>query len=471
MPFIHGGTMTRHRRKIHKTPGQIQPQLEQSQPEPVRGTVTIERLAHGGYGVGHLGGLAVFVPRTAPGDVVDVRLTEYRRRYAFGEVLALLQASPWRVEAPCPLYDRCGGCHLQHLPYAHQLAGKTAQVREALERIGKLPEVPVLPMLESPQPYAYRNKALYHYDPASGALGLVAQHGATILDIAHCLINDPRADAVMARLRTLTATQPVLQQALHQVQVQVGQRTGDVLVTLIVHRHLPTATQRCLWESLHDLSTGLSLHVKNAATPAVFDGTTQTIAGAEVIYEQVGAQRFCITPQTFFQVNTVQMERLYALVQDAAALGGHEVVLDLYSGSGTIALTLAPHCATVYAVEVNRQATLLAMQQAAALGVSNCQFRTGKVERLVQRYFAQGVRADVAVLDPPRAGCRPEALQALALMRVPHLIYISCSPPTLARDLRLLHDLGYQTRSVQPVDMFPQTYHIECVARLSRAAG
>lgn len=129
---------------------------------------------------------------------------------------------------------------------------------------------------------------------------------------------------------------------------------------------------------------------------------------------------------------------------------------------------LAPHCAQVYAVEVNRQATLLAMRQASALGVANCHFRTGKVERILYRYMAQGLRPDLAVLDPPRAGCRPEALQALALLRVPRLLYVSCSPPTLARDLRRLHDLGYQTTGVQPFDMFPQTYHIECTATLTR---
>ena len=463
--------MTHHRRKIHKTPEQIQPGLDQVQPAPAGGTVTIERLAHGGYGVGHLDGLAVFVPRTAPGDVVDVRLTEYRRRYAFGEVLALRQSSPWRVPAPCPLYDRCGGCHLQHLRYADQLAHKTAQVREVLQRLGKLPEVPVAPMLESPQPFAYRNKVLYHYDEASGALGLVGRHATQILDVPQCLINDPRADAVMARLRTLLAAQPALRRVVHQVQVQVGQRTGEVLVTVIVRAALAAALQRQLWDSLHDLATGLCVHVKARQTPAVFDGTTTPMAGAQVIHERVGPWRFRIEPQTFFQVNTVQMERLYTLVQEAAALRGNEVVLDLYSGGGTIALTLAPHCATVHAVEVNRPATLLAMQQAAELGVSNCQFRTGKVERIVQRYLAAGIRADVAILDPPRAGCRPEALQALARMRVPHLVYVSCSPPTLARDLRLLHDLGYRTLGVQPVDMFPQTYHIECVAHVRRAAG
>lgn len=450
-------------------PEQLQPKLDQRQPAPAGGTLTIERLAHGGYGVGYLDGLAVFVPRTAPGDVVEVRLTETRRRYAFGEMLTRRQESPWRVPAPCPLYDRCGGCHLQHLPYASQLAHKTAQVREALQRIGQLPAVPVAPMLGSPQPFAYRNKALYHYNEASGALGLIGHPAGRILDVPQCLINDPRADAVMARLRTLLAAQPPLRRVLHQVQVQVGQRTGEVLVTVIVCAALTAALQRQLWESLRDLATGLCVHVKARQTAAVFDGTTSPVAGAQVIYERVGPWRFRIEPQAFLQVNTAQMERLYTLVQEAAALRGHEVVLDLYSGAGTIALILAPHCATVHAVEVNRQATLLAMQQAAELGVRNCQFRTGKVERLVQRYLAEGIRADVAVLDPPRAGCRPEALQALARMRVARLVYVSCSPPTLARDLRLLHDLGYRTHGVQPVDMFPQTYHIECVAQVSRA--
>lgn len=447
--------------KIHKTAKQIQPEL-------VGGTVTIERLAYGGRGVGSLNGLTVFVPRTAPGDVVEVRLTEQRRRYAFGEVVAVQHASPWRVPAPCPLYDACGGCHLQHLPYTQQLASKTAQVQETLARIGKLPDVPVAATLESPQPLAYRNKVLYHYESASGALGLVARQHTHILDVPQCLINDPRADAVMARVRTFAAAHPLCQRVLHQVQVQVGQRTAEVLVTVIVQAELASDVQQALWACLADLATGLVVHVKERETSAVFAGTTQVVAGAQVIHERVGDYLFRIEPQAFFQVNTAQMERLYAYVLEAAALRGHEVVLDLYSGGGTIALTLAPHCATVHAVELHRPATLLGMQQAAAHHITNCVFRTGKVERIVHRYLAEGIRADVAVLDPPRAGCQPETLQTLATMRVPRLVYVSCSPPTLARDLRLLHDLGYRTLGVQPVDMFPQTYHIECVATLLR---
>ncbi|MGE3536462.1 MAG: 23S rRNA (uracil(1939)-C(5))-methyltransferase RlmD [Candidatus Tectimicrobiota bacterium] len=453
--------MARHRRKIQKSSEEIQPELG-------GGTLTIERLAHGGYGVGHLHGLTVFVPRTAPGDLVAIRLTEQRRRYAFGEVTDLLQASPLRVLPPCPLYAQCGGCHLQHLDYAQQLRHKTVQVQEALARLGKLPDLPVLPMLPSPLPYAYRNKVLYHYTARSGALGLVARSGAGILDIPQCLLNDTQADAVLAQVRALAASQPELRQALHQVQVQLGQRSAEILLTLIVRQALSPALCQILWAQLQERVHGLYMHVKHRDTPEVFAGETQLLAGEGVIHEQVGNVRFRIEPEAFFQVNTVQMERLYALVQEAAALRGQEQVFDLYSGGGTIALTLAPGCAQVYGIELNRQATLLAMQQAAALGMSNCTFRTGKVERLVQRYLAEGVRADVAVLDPPRAGCQPEALQALALMRVPRLVYVSCSPPTLARDLRLLHDLGYRTLDVQPVDMFPQTYHIECVTTLVR---
>lgn len=453
--------MARHRRKIHKSPAPVQPELG-------RGTITIERLAHGGYGVGHLEGLTVFVARTAPGDLVEMRLTEQRRRYAFGEVERLLQASPLRVPPPCPLYEHCGGCHMQHLAYTQQLEHKTTQVQEALARLGKLPDIPVAPMLASPLPYAYRNKVLYHYDAATGALGLVARGVRGILDVPQCLLNDPRADAILARVRTLVASRPELQQALHQVQVQVAQRTAEALLTVIVHQPLSPPLCTHLWEHLHDLVTGLYLHIKNRDTPAVFAGETQLLAGAAIIHERVGPWHFRLEPQAFFQVNTVQMERVYTLVQEAAALQGHECVFDLYSGGGTIALTLAPSCAMVYGVEISRQATLLAIQQAAELGVTNCAFRTGKVERLVQRYLAEGVRADVAILDPPRAGCEPEALRALALMRVPRLVYVSCSPPTLARDLRVLHDLGYRTLAVQPVDMFPQTYHIECITTLVR---
>jgi 23S rRNA (uracil1939-C5)-methyltransferase len=354
------------------------------------------------------------------------------------------------------------------MPYAQQLSVKTAQVQDSLERIGHLPDVPVAPMLGSSQPFGYRNKVLYHYDRASAALGLVARQGQRIIDVPQCLISDPRADAVLARLRAFTAMTPWLQQHLHQVQVQVGQRTGEVLVTVMVQAALPPLLQQHLWEQIRDCSSGLVMHVKERDTLAVFAGTSSTIAGQSCIHEQVGRQLFRLEPEAFFQVNTVQMERLYALVQDAAALRSTDTVFDLYSGGGAIALGLAAHCAQVYAVESNRHATLLAMQQAATQGINNCQFRTGKVERILYRYLAQGIRADVAILDPPRAGCEAEVLRTLTLMRVPRLVYVSCSPPTLARDLQLLHELGYQTTLVQPVDMFPQTYHIEAVASLTR---
>lgn len=453
--------MSRHRRKVRKSPVQTQPQ-------PIQGVVTIERLAHGGHGVGYLNGLAVFVPRTAPGDVAEIRLVDQRRRYAFGELVALRRASDWRVQPPCPYYDACGGCHLQHLPYERQLDLKREQVRDSLTRIGKLIEVSVAPTLGSPHVLGYRNKVLYHYDRQRKHLGLVSRHGGQILDLSSCLISDARADAVMAKIRALAIAQPALHGVLRQVQVQVGQRTAEVLVTVIVESALPAAVQQLLWTHVRDLATGLWMHVKTQETPAVFNGTSTVIAGAEAIHEHIGPYRFRIEPQAFVQVNSVQMERLYQWVQEAVALEGQEIVLDLYSGGGAVALLLASQCRQVYAVEINRQASLLGKQQAGQLGIQNCEFRTGKVERILYRYLAQGVKADLAVLDPPRSGCRPEALKALAMMRVPRLIYISCSPPTLARDLALLHQFGYRTTGVQPFDMFPQTYHIECVATLVR---
>ena len=453
--------MPRHRRKIHKNRPQIQPQA-------LDAPLTITRQAYGGRGVGHHNGMAVFVPRTAAGDIVDVQLLTQRRHYAMGEVTELRRASAWRVQAPCVLYDRCGGCHLQHLGYAHQLSIKTEQVHDCLARIGKLSDVPVAPMLGSARPFGYRNKVLYHYDRARGVLGLMGRHENRIVDTPRCLISDPRADMIMARIRALAAILPSLRPILHQVQVQVGQRTGDCLVTVIADEKPALAIQQQLWAAIRDLARGLWLHVKTADTPARFKGDTTLIGGAAGIYERVGEHRFRLEPQSFFQVNTVQMERLYDLVREAAGLQGSEMVLDLYSGGGSIAFMLAPYCRQVYGVEIDRQATLLAVQQAAAAGIDNCQFRTGKVERILHRYLAQGMQPDLAVLDPPRAGCHPEVLQALATLRVPRVIYVSCSPPTLARDLRRLHDLGYQTSIVQPLDMFPQTYHIECVATLRR---
>lgn len=453
--------MPRRGRKIHKNKPQGQPQALDS-------PLTISRQAYGGRGVGHHNGMAVFVPRTAEGDIADVRLLTQRRHYAIGEVTTLQRASAWRVQAPCTLYERCGGCHLQHLGYARQLVIKTEQVRDCLARIGKLSAVPVAPMLGSTNSFGYRNKVLYHYDNTSGALGLMSRQTQRILDVPRCLISDPRADVIMARIRALAAALPPLRQTLHQVQIQVGQRTGDALVTVIVREKPADEVQQRLWEVIHDQANGLWVHVKTADTPAVFHGDTTLVAGTGSIHERVGTHLFRLEPQSFFQVNTIQMERLYCEVREAAQLQGNDVVLDLYSGGGSIALTLAPSCKQVYGVEINRQATLLAIQQATALGIANCQFRTGKAERIVYRYMAQGIRPNLVVLDPPRAGCRPEVSQALAQLHVPRVVYVSCSPPTLARDLRHLHELGYRTSRVQPLDMFPHTYHIECVATLTR---
>lgn len=463
--------MPRRRQSSRRKADRLPVAPTESTPDQVRGRLLeITRLAHGGQGIGHLDGLTVFVPRALPGDVVDVRLSEQRKRHAVAEMLHLRQASPLRVTPPCPLYQRCGGCHLQHLGYDDQLANKTQQVRDCLTRIGKLPEAPVLPTLASPRPFGYRNKALYHYDAARNALGLIELGKSAVLDVPQCRIGDARIDAVMARVRGLAKQEAALRRALHQVQVQVGQRTGEILVTVIVRGEVPMRVQNRLWESLRDLATGLLMHRKAATTPVVFDGATTHLAGSAVIHERIGDLRFQIEPQAFFQVNSAQTEQLYGLVRDAARLQPDDVVLDLYSGSGSIALTLAPHCAAVHAVEINRQATLVAVRQAATFGITNCEFRTGKVERILYRYLARGIRAHVAVLDPPRAGCRPQALEALAKMRVPRLVYVSCSPPTLARDLRLLADLDYCVENVQPLDMFPQTYHVECLAVLSRAA-
>jgi 23S rRNA (uracil1939-C5)-methyltransferase len=430
--------------------------------------MTIERIAHGGHGVGYVDGMAVFVPRTAPGDRIDVRIVDQRRRYAFGEMVSLHEASPWRVPPPCPLFERCGGCHLQHLPYTRQLDLKADQVRDSLTRIGKLPDVPVFPTLGSPLPFAYRNKVVYHYDAASGALGMVERGSQHILDIPHCLITDPRANAVLERIRDMAAAQPALHDTLKHVQVQVGQHTDEVLVTVIVAAPLTASVQQVLWTGISDVANGLWMHVKTHHGPAVFNGPSTVIAGTEAIHERIGEHHWRVEPQTFMQVNSVQMERLYERARQCAQLRERDVVLDLYSGSGAIALSLAPHCAQVYAVELNRQASLMGMEQARLLGIENCSFRTGKVERILFRYLAEGLRPDVAVLDPPRAGCQPETLHALAKLRVPRIVYISCSPPTLARDLRLLHDSGYRSLSVEPLDMFPQTYHVECIATVVR---
>ncbi len=454
--------------------------------KPRRGDVlelAIDDLAFGGEGVGRADGYVLFVPGGLPGDRLRVRVVETRARYGRAVIEAVEVPSARRVEAPCPYFGRCGGCRLQHLDYAAQLALKERQVRECLERLGAARDFVLRPILPAPEPYGYRNKMEFTVAAAAGApvVGLhEAERYDRVLDIERCLLQSETMNRLLRVVREQVQARglPVYdadrgEGLLRFVTVREGRRTGDAMVNIVaaapdLERLQPVA------EAVRDAvpaAVSIVLNV-NAKKAAVAVGTEEhVLLGRDHITERLGDLVFQVSANSFFQTNTLQAERLFALVVEACALAGAETVVDLYAGTGAISLLLARRCRHVYGIEVADAAVADAVRNARANGVTNCTFLTGEVRHVLPGLVAQGLRADVVVADPPRAGFHPKALAALVALRAPRLVYVSCNPSTLARDVGELLRHGYRLDWVQPVDMFPQTPHIEAVARLERSSA
>jgi 23S rRNA (uracil1939-C5)-methyltransferase len=442
--------------------------------------LSIEDLAFGGEGVGRADGYVVFVRGGLPGDRLRVRLTEARGRFGRAAIDEVLVPAPDRVAPPCPYFGRCGGCRLQHLAYPAQLAFKEKQVRDCLQRLGGIGEVALRPILPAPEPYGYRNKMEFTIAGPPPAVGLhVFERYDVVLDIERCLLQSDTMNALLdefrrqVRDRALSVWDPHTERGLLRfVMMREGRNTGEAMVNVVaaapdVESLAPVA------EALHaraPATASVVLNV-NAKKASVAVGSEEHLLwGREHITESLGGVDFQVSANSFFQTNTRQAERLFGVVEAACELDGTETLLDLYAGTGAISLLLARRVRAVYGIEVAAAAVADAIRNARANGIDNCTFLAGEVRHVLPELMRQGVRASVVVADPPRAGFHPKALLALAALAPARIVYVSCNPSTLARDVADLVRQGYRLEWVQPVDMFPQTPHIEAVARLRRAA-
>jgi 23S rRNA (uracil1939-C5)-methyltransferase len=451
--------------------------------KPRRGdriTIAIDDLAFGGEGVGRTGGYVVFVRGGLPGDRLTVRMVETRARFGRAEIEAVEEASPHRVAAPCVYFGQCGGCRLQHMAYEAQLAFKEKQVRDCLQRLGGQADFELRPILEAPETFGYRNKMEFTVAGAAGEarLGLhAAERYDVVLDIDRCLLQSEPMNALLgemrrqARARGLSVYDQASEEGLLRfVTVREGRRTAELMVNVVaaapdVEGLAPVA------EALRarvPATASVVLNV-NGKKASVAVGTEEhVLLGRDHITERLGGVTFQVSANSFFQTNTAQAERLFEVVAAGAELTGAETLLDLYSGTGAISLLLARRCRHVYGIEVAAAAVADAVRNAAANGIANCTFLSGEVRYALPGLLAEGVRADVVVADPPRAGFHPKALKALGLLSPARIVYVSCNPATLARDVGDLAPYGYRLEWVQPVDMFPHTPHIEAVARLCK---
>jgi 23S rRNA (uracil1939-C5)-methyltransferase len=440
--------------------------------------VTFTDLTHEGKAVAKVDGYPLFVEGALPDETGEIEVTKLNKGYGFAELIHLDKTVPERTLPPCPVYDECGGCQLQHMTYEGQLKMKYNQVRNVMDRIAKLPNVPVHPVLGMKEPWRYRNKAQVPIGLAGGRIvaGFYQKRSHEIIDMTECLIQHEQSDDIIQKVKDVCGANGVMpydekrhKGVLRHVMARIGYTTGEMMAVLVT-RTAELPNKEAIIKGIRDAIPGITSIVQNVnpdKTNVIFGNQTRTLWGEDVIYDLIGDVKFAISARSFYQVNPVQTEVLYGKALEFAELSGNEVVIDAYCGIGTISLFLAKQAKEVYGVEIVPQAIEDAKKNAELNGITNAQFEAGKAEEVIPAWHKQGIRPDVIVVDPPRKGCDDALLKTILEMKPKKVVYVSCNPGTLARDLRTLEDGGYKTREVQPVDMFPQTVHVEAVAVLT----
>ncbi|MEK3731923.1 23S rRNA (uracil(1939)-C(5))-methyltransferase RlmD [Paenibacillus sp. FSL M8-0334] len=520
--------------------------------------IDIIGMNHDGEGVGRADGYTLFVQGALPGEKVRVKVLKTKKQYGYAKLLELVETSPSRIAAPCPIYDQCGGCQLQHMDYTAQLDWKRQLVVDNLERVGKLtvlrePQVSgeaeggeqaellageaagrgdsasldqavvgvgqsaegsvtgsqatgklsagenatgsltagaqstedprdgirVLPTLGMSNPWRYRNKSQVPIGVTEGGLvgGFYARGSHRIIDMEACLIQHEHNDEVVSRIKELGRRLGITaydeetgQGLLRHVVVKIGFATQEMMIVLVTNGDRIPHVDEWITAIRKELPAVVSIcqNVNTRKTNVIFGDVTRVLWGSEVIHDYIGDVKFAISARSFYQVNPVQTEVLYSKTVEYAGLTGNETVIDAYCGIGTISLFLAQHAKKVYGVEIVKEAIEDARANARLNGMDHVEFAVGASEDVIPKWKEQGIEADVIVVDPPRKGCDPRLLDTILQMKPERVVYVSCNPSTLARDLRILEDGGYRTVEVQPVDMFPHTVHVESVALLVR---
>ncbi|MDR5660030.1 23S rRNA (uracil(1939)-C(5))-methyltransferase RlmD [Serpentinicella sp. ANB-PHB4] len=438
--------------------------------------LTVEDLGHSGEGVGKIDGFTVFVEGGLPGDQLLVKIATLKKKYAIGQIVKIINPSTTRIEPACPKASICGGCQIMHMNYQGQLDIKTKRVEQTLSRIGKI-ETKVHPTLGMENPYEYRNKAQFPIGIQAGKaiLGFYKKGSHDIVDTDYCHIQSPINTTVTEVIKDYIEKNNVTvynektkKGLLRHVVTKVGFTTGEVMVVLITNeKSLPN--KEALVEALVKKVEGLKSIVHNINdknTNVIFGKESNTIYGEDKIVDYIGDLKFNISAHSFYQVNPVQTKVLYEKALEYADLNGEENVFDIYCGIGTISLFLAKKAKKVYGVEVVNAAIEDAKENARINNIDNAEFFVGKAEEVVPKLYKQNKTADVVVVDPPRKGCEETVLETIVNMAPNKIVYVSCNPSTLARDLAYLEEKGYKTVEVQPVDMFPHTAHVEAVTLL-----
>lgn len=467
-------------------------------------TVTIEDIGNEGEGIGKIDGFTLFIKDAVIGDVVEAKIMKSKKNYAYAHLEKVVTPSPFRVEPSCPIHKQCGGCQIQAMSYEKQLAFKESKIRNNLIRIGgfapELIDEVMEPIVGMEEPLRYRNKAQYPVGTdREGNLiaGFYAGRTHSIIANTDCLLgaqeNKEILEAILSYMREnhVTAYEEASGKGLvRHVLIRKGFTSGELMVCLVINlkgkreKSVYLPAQEKLIKSLTKIPgmTSISISINTENTNVIMGKEVHTIWGSDRIRDTIHVRdtlhdfaltekgiTFSISPLSFYQVNPVQTEKLYSLALEYAGLTGRETVWDLYCGIGTISLFLAGRAKQVYGVEIVPQAIEDARENAANNGIKNAEFFVGKAEEVLpEKYEKEGIFADVIVVDPPRKGCDADCLATMLKMQPERIVYVSCDSATLARDLRVLCDGGYEVKRVRGVDQFGMTVHVETVCLLSK---
>lgn len=487
--------------------------------------VTIESTGFEGKNVARMDGLVIFVEGAVEGDVVKAKILKTKKKHAEAKVVEVLKPSPKRISPRCSYFGTCGGCKWQHVEYAAQLRFKQQHVADAIERIGGMKDVPILPIVGSDDIYYYRNKLEFSFsekawlisppfppvvlsnaskgqaenpvnelipdsslvpitpglpqNDTSLALGFhVPQRWDKVLDVRECFLQSELSNGILNAVREFAVTNSISAYSqetergyFRNLVIREGKNTGDVMVNVVTFEDKPeimSALAADLTKKFRGITTVIN-NVNRRKSQVATGDFEKVYRGGGIIHDKIGEKLFQISANSFFQTNTKQAEKLYSIAKEFAGFKPTDVVYDLYCGTGSIALYIADAVKEVIGIELAESSIVNARMNAELNGVTNCEFIAGDLKDLLTKdveWKEQFAHPDVIIVDPPRSGMHPKAVEELGKMRVPTIVYVSCNPATLARDLQILATHGYSVEKVQPVDMFPHAYHIECVAKV-----
>lgn len=440
--------------------------------------LTIKRLGINGEGVGYFKKQVVFVPGALPGEEIVAEVTKVHPKYAEAKIKKIRKKSEYRVKPQCPIYEECGGCQLQHLRYDQQLKEKRDIIIQSLERHTKLQveKIEIRETIGMENPWGYRNKSQFQLGTKDGKVlaGLYGLNSHRLINIEQCAVQHPLTSKATETVKNILQDLniPIYNERsrkgiVRTIVARAGVTTGELQIVLITSvKELPKK-DLIIQEIKKRLPEVKSIvqNINGQKTSLIFGKETETLEGKDFIQETLGDLSFELSARTFFQLNPEQTVKLYNEVKKAAALTGKEKVVDAYCGVGTIGLWLADGASEIRGMDVIEESIVDAKKNAARHGVNHATYVTGKAEEWLPKWLKKGWKPDVTIVDPPRTGCDDRFLQTVLKVEPKTFVYVSCNPSTLAKDIQTLSN-KYHVEYIQPVDMFPQTAHVECVSRL-----